>query len=127
MVFPGKSGSVLFIVFLSITVYISRIFRKSNRYRGCKAYLIDLFDVILALENTYVFLEKDVHVFPETRTCFFENMYVFYSNLYHNLYSTNYKPVTNYFKQMLYCIFLIRLLCRLLQWHNRVNYSSTCT
>ena len=33
MVFPGKSGPVLFIVFLSITVYISRIFRKSNRYR----------------------------------------------------------------------------------------------
>ena len=35
--------------------------------------MIDLFDVILALENTYVFFEKDVHVFPETRTCFFGN------------------------------------------------------
>ena len=28
--------------------------------------MIDLFDVILALENTYVFFEKDVHVFPES-------------------------------------------------------------
>ena len=35
--------------------------------------MIDLFDVILAFENTYVFFEKDIHVFPETRTCFFGN------------------------------------------------------
>ena len=81
----------------------------------------------LTIFYTVVFFQKHVRNFQETRSCFFENMYVFYSNLHHNLYPSNYKPVINHFKQMLYCIFLIRLLCRLLQWHNRVNYSSTCT